>query len=314
MARRWVVAVAATLLCGLVANAGAAILEVPHDGGEASGIGYFSGWKCPPNYNISIVVDGGAPLPVASAVARGDTAGVCGNDGRNGFIAQINFGLFGDGLHTAVVRQNGVPFAQSTFRVTTFGTTFLSGVSGAYDLPNFPRTGQTTRIDWSQGTQSFIVTATSDVPSPTPTPSASPSAPALVRYRSALQCFFLFLDSTIEANGYSWRSRNGQYTPYQAVYRTTLGPFTETNDQTCVGNNFFPGTFNLTPGHRYALVQTLNSAEAVVLTLADEGLASNAEASNRSGLSSDLPLATEAIEAKETAQPTEMNSLEPGNE
>lgn len=138
----------------------AAVLEQPANGGYASGIGVFAGWKCPPNDNISIVIDGGAPLPVPGKVARGDTAGVCGNDGRNGFIAQFNFGLLGDGVHTAIVRQNGAAFATSSFTVTTFGVPFLTGASGTYTLLDFPDAGKTATVQWSQGSQSFVVVDT----------------------------------------------------------------------------------------------------------------------------------------------------------
>lgn len=138
----------------------AATLEVPTSGGDASGVGAFSGWKCPPNDDITLVIDGGAPIPVASRVARGDTAGACGNDGRNGFIAQFNFGLLGDGTHTAVVRQRGVAFASSTFDVATFGQPFLRGVSGTYQLPNFPQPGRTATIQWVEGAQNFVIVDT----------------------------------------------------------------------------------------------------------------------------------------------------------
>lgn len=151
------------LIVGLVfaaMPASAAVLEVPQSGGDASGIGYISGWKCPPNDKITIVIDGGDPIPVPSGVRRGDTAGACGNDGRNGFITQMNFGLLGGGFHTVAVRQNGQTFTTSTFNVTTFGTPFLTGASGSYTLLDFPTKGKTVDIDWNQGTQSFVVTGT----------------------------------------------------------------------------------------------------------------------------------------------------------
>ena len=152
------------------------VLEVPSNGGEASGIGFFAGWKCPPNDNITLVIDGGDPLQLASGVRRGDTAGVCGNDGRNGYISEYNFGLLGDGDHTVSVRQDGMAFATATFHVTTFGTPFMRGAAGTYTLPNFPSAGATTTIEWSEGAQSFVVTARSGgSPTPTPTPVATPT-------------------------------------------------------------------------------------------------------------------------------------------
>ncbi len=169
------------LIVGLIfaaIPASAAVLEVPQSGGDASGIGYISGWKCPPNDKITISIDGGDPIPVPSGVRRGDTAGACGNDGRNGFITQMNFGLLGSGFHTVAVRQNGQTFTTSTFNVTTFGTPFLTGASGAYTLLDFPTKGKRVDVDWDQGTQNFVITGTSSgpIPSPTPQPTPKPTA------------------------------------------------------------------------------------------------------------------------------------------
>jgi len=159
-------------LCGPAARA--ATLEVPANGGDASGIGYFSGWKCPPNDNVTLVIDGGAPIPVATGVRRNDTAGVCGNDGRNGFIAQYNFGLLGDGAHTVSVRRNGVQFAQATFDVTTFGQSFLRGADGTYVLQDFPEPGRTATITWVEGAQNFVVVGKGGGGTPTQCPSNGP--------------------------------------------------------------------------------------------------------------------------------------------
>lgn len=89
MTRLFPALVCAAIVLGAASASNAATLEVPADGTDASGIGYFSGWKCPPNNAITIVIDGGAPLAVPSGSRRGDTAAVCANDGRNGYIAQF---------------------------------------------------------------------------------------------------------------------------------------------------------------------------------------------------------------------------------
>jgi hypothetical protein len=254
-----VVALALTL--GLAAAASAAVLEVPSNNSDASGIGYFSGWKCPPNDNISIVVDGGAPLPVPSRSARGDTAGVCGNDGRNGFISQINFNLYGQGFHTAVVRQNGVPFAQSIFHVTTFGTNFLTGAAGTYQLANFPSLGQSTTIEWVQGQQNFVITGTGGT---------SPGTQAAVRFANELVCNDADFVSTITANGYQWSALSGTVSAYQVVQnRTSLGPFVESNSTTC-GDLTFPFTLPIPSGRAYTLLQTFVNG-APFLAIQDDG-------------------------------------------
>jgi cell division septation protein DedD len=166
----------AAVALAVATSASAAVLEVPANGAIVSGIGFISGWKCPPNGNIAAVIDDGDPLPMASGLARGDTATVCGNAGRNGFIAQFNFGLLGDGEHDLVLSQDGVEFASGTFTVVTFGVPFMRGVAGTYVLDDFPSTGQTTTVRWSEATQSFtIVSTTGTAPAtPSPTPKATP--------------------------------------------------------------------------------------------------------------------------------------------
>ena len=249
------------LSLGLAAAASAAVIEVPANGSDASGIGYFSGWKCPPNDNISIVVDGGAPLPVPSRSARGDTAAVCGNDGRNGYISQINFNLYGEGFHTAVVRQNGVAFAQSTFHVTTFGTNFLTGAAGTYQLTNFPSLGQTTTVEWVQGQQNFVITGTGGV---------SPGNQAAVRFANELACNDVDFVSTLAANGYQWSALSGTVSAYQVVQnRTSLGPFVESNSTVC-GDLTFPFTLPIPSGRAYTLVQTFVNG-GPFLAIQDDG-------------------------------------------
>lgn len=151
----------AALLACAASRATAATFEVPGNGGKASGIGTMSGWKCPPNDDISIVVDGAPPIPVPSGVRRKDTSGICGNDGRNGYITQINFNLLGAGPHQASIRQNGVQFASGTFTVATLGEEFLTGKSGTYVLENFPDPGRTATVQWSEGSQNFVITDSS---------------------------------------------------------------------------------------------------------------------------------------------------------
>lgn len=159
------IAAALVAFAALVTSVSAATFEVPGNGGKASGIGYVSGWKCPPNDNVTLELDGGAPIPVPSRVRRNDTAGPCGNDGRNGYITQFNFGLLADGGHTAVLKQNGVQFAGGSFTVVTFGTPFLTGAAGTYQLPNFPSAGQTATVEWIQGAQNFVIVGKSSGPS-----------------------------------------------------------------------------------------------------------------------------------------------------
>ena len=240
----------------------AAVIEIPSDGGDASGIGYFSGWKCPPNDNISIVVDGGTPIPVPNGVRRGDTAGGCGNDGRNGYLAQVNFNLFGEGFHTAVVRQNGVPFAQSTFHVSTFGVNFLAGAAGTFGLDDFPSPGQSATIQWVQGQQNFVIVDTGG---------DAAGYRSAVRFSNELVCGNVDFISTLSANGYKWSALSGTVSPYQVVTgRTSLGPFVENNSTGC-GDINHGITLSIQSGHAYTLVQSY-LAGVPSLTAHDDGI------------------------------------------
>jgi hypothetical protein len=153
--------IAVFLLVALASVAESAIVEIPGEGAAVSGIGVVAGWKCPPNEDITITFDGGSPLPAATRLPRGDTAGACGNDGRNGYLIQFNYNLLGDGLHSVVVRQGGTVFARAGFRVTTLGESFLRGRHLTFDVPHFA--GKRLTLGWSQASQSFQIVGTDAV-------------------------------------------------------------------------------------------------------------------------------------------------------
>ena len=261
----------ASLALALATTGSAAVLEVPQNGGNASGIGYISGWKCPPNNNVQVIIDGGPPRVMSTGIVRADTATACGNAGRNGFITQINFSQLNSGLHTAVVQQDGIPFAQSTFRVSTFGVKFLTGASGTFTLLNFPSSGKSTDVTWSEGAQNFVITGTHG---PAPTPSPRPVTAALVRYGNNLICSGAGFTSTLTAGRFSWLSFSGVFSDYLGITESQIGPFTATLGNCGIAN--YPGVFTVYPGRRYALVQGL-SGGVRTLTLFDEGSSAGAD-------------------------------------
>ncbi len=79
-------------------------------------------------------------LNAAYGTIREDTASVCGNT-NNGFGLLFNWNRLGDGVHTARALADGREFGRARLLVTTLGEEFLTGVSGAYRLPDFPRQG-----------------------------------------------------------------------------------------------------------------------------------------------------------------------------
>ncbi len=119
-----------------------------------SGIGVISGWVCEAE-EIVIELDG-MPLQAGYGTTREDTRSVCG-DTDNGFSLSWNWNNLGAGTHTVRALLDGVEFANTTVRVTTFGEQFLRGASGTFDLPNFPTLGETTTVQWEESLQNFVI-------------------------------------------------------------------------------------------------------------------------------------------------------------
>ena len=131
-------------------------LENPGAGSFQSGIGLFSGWVCDAQ-RVEIEINGSTTLEAGYGTIRSDTASVCG-DTNNGFGLLFNWNLLGDGTHTARALADGREFGRARFTVTTLGTEFLTGVSGTYRLPNFPKQGTNVIVEWQQASQNFVIT------------------------------------------------------------------------------------------------------------------------------------------------------------
>ena len=134
----------------------AAALDIPGHGTTLSGIGVISGWKCAADGALTIRFNGGDPLPLLYGSERGDVRrqGAC-PDSDVGFVAVMNWGELGDGEHTAVVYDNDVPFARSTFTVVTTGAAFRTDLAGERTIQHFPNPGDTARFVWNTSTQHF---------------------------------------------------------------------------------------------------------------------------------------------------------------
>lgn len=100
--------------------------------------------------------------------------------------------------------------------------------------------------------------------------STPPPSSARVRYLNNLVCNGLDFRSQLTANGFTWVSDSGVLTAYQGVNRSSLGPFTETNDSVCADGNY-PGSFSLVAEHDYTLVQDIDE-EGRALILFDDGV------------------------------------------
>ena len=142
------------------AQSPAGVLESPAHGSSLSGLGFISGWKCDAG-TITVSIDGGGHIPVATGQPRADTRTDCGTT-DNGFIAQINWNHVGDGEHTAVAYDDGVQFASASFTVVTTGEEFLSGLEAQCTIPDFPAPGEESRFIWNESTQHLELATVSD--------------------------------------------------------------------------------------------------------------------------------------------------------
>ena len=144
------------VVCGLSlllsgSQVSARVLESPADGAVVSGLGFISGWKCQAG-QITVTLDGGSPILVATEQPRADTLPSCGTV-QNGFITQTNWNHLEAGPHTAVAYDDGVEFARNTFTVGTANAEFLRGVEVGCRVANFPTVGSNGRFTWNESTQ-----------------------------------------------------------------------------------------------------------------------------------------------------------------
>ena len=159
------------LVCLLLVGspAWAANLESPAQGATLSGLGFISGWKCDAG-EITVTINDGGHIPVATGQPRADTRVACGTL-DNGFITQMNWNFLGTGKHTAVAYDDGVEFARSTFTVVTTGEEYLPDAVGECVVPDFPAAGENASFAWNTSTQHLELT---DVGSHVTPPTAAP--------------------------------------------------------------------------------------------------------------------------------------------
>ena len=132
----------------------AGFLENPKPNAFKSGVGLISGWVCEAR-RVEVEISGWR-IPVVYGTDRGDTRSQCG-DADNGFVTLFNWNHLGNGRHTARLLVDGEEFSRSTFQVTTFGQEFLRGVKETITVPDFPRAGTTTVLEWEESTQNFVI-------------------------------------------------------------------------------------------------------------------------------------------------------------
>ena len=151
-------------------------LENPVAGSTESGIGVISGWHCTAT-NITATIDGASLGKAGSGTGRGDTASVCGRS-NTGYSLLFNYNELTPGSHSLSLYADGQLLEIRQFNSVRSGDApFVTGLVSRWSLPNFPSTGKTASIDWSQAKQSFVVTqitGSSPPPPPSPPPSTTP--------------------------------------------------------------------------------------------------------------------------------------------
>ena len=139
-------------------------IDSPLSGSIQSGaVAPPNGWRCPRVGEITARIDGGPDLQFTEDLSRGDTAGICGNTGNNGFaLFPWNWNEVGDGPHTIAFFDAGVQFADISFEVATFGTPFLFDASGQCTIPDFPDPGADVEVSWDPAIQNVRITRVID--------------------------------------------------------------------------------------------------------------------------------------------------------
>ena len=140
-------------------------LENPQPGGVESGIAAITGWHCT-SKNIEVRVDGASIGTAGAGTPRQDTAGVCGR-ADTGFSLLYNSALLKGGTHKVDVYADGVAFGSATIQAGYLGGEFLTGLSSAHRVTDFPARGTGTRVQWSQSKQGFVIAGTEPLTSGT---------------------------------------------------------------------------------------------------------------------------------------------------
>ena len=147
-------------LVARVRNTPVGALENPQPGSFQSGVGVISGWVCEAD---TVTIEFDRPdgtvwrVPAAYGTSRTDVEKNC-HDTDNGFGLLWNWNNLGPGPHTVRALVDGVELAEHTITVTTLGLgNFPRGLSGEYTVTDFPDNGDTTRLQWQEARQNFVM-------------------------------------------------------------------------------------------------------------------------------------------------------------
>lgn len=120
--------------------------------------GYSSlirGWACEAS-TVTATLDGES-LNIPYGSERPDTEEICG-DSNNGYALAINWNDYGDGDHQIALAIDGLDVVTRSFRIATpGGQGTVSGVQSRHDLSDFPNSGDTLTLQWSEPHQNYRI-------------------------------------------------------------------------------------------------------------------------------------------------------------
>lgn len=132
-----------------------AFQEVPQEGSIQSGVGLIRGWACDAKI-VEVQIDDLPRLRLAYGSTRADTTQVCGDE-NNGYGVAIAWGLFGEGTHRMKTFINGRQRSDVEFEVVGLDDPFVEGLSGSYQLEEFPAADESVVVRWSEADQNFVI-------------------------------------------------------------------------------------------------------------------------------------------------------------
>jgi hypothetical protein len=138
------------------------VLENPVAGSTESGIGVISGWHCTASI-ITVTIDGASLGKAGNGTSRNDTVSVCGRS-DTGYSLLFNYNDLTPGSHNISAYADGQLLETRQFNtVQSGGSAFLTGISKTATISDFPSSGRTATLQWSQAKQSFVITGITDV-------------------------------------------------------------------------------------------------------------------------------------------------------
>lgn len=143
--------------------------ETPKANSTVSGVGVLRGWAChaknedepfegPTIGTLGYKIDDSDEISFAYPTSRTDTEIACGEGNYlTGFGAVDYWGKYGAGTHSITLMIDGEPVETRSFTIVAPPGGFLQGIVSEYVLEDFPSSGQSVGIEWSEADQNFII-------------------------------------------------------------------------------------------------------------------------------------------------------------